>query len=55
MCEPLPFSMNSGVPPTDLKALTGLLTPPGKYFLAVLSGFYIVLINVFALIRPLRK
>jgi hypothetical protein len=26
--------MNKGVPPTDLKALTGELTPPGKSVLA---------------------
>src|SRR5580704_7672607 len=28
MCEPLPREMKSGVPPTALKARTGLLTPP---------------------------
>jgi hypothetical protein len=27
--------INNGVPPTDLKALTGEFTPPGKKFFAV--------------------
>src|ERR671917_924560 len=30
MVEPSPRSMNSGLPPTDRKARTGLLTPPGS-------------------------
>jgi hypothetical protein len=33
MRAPSPFFINKGVPPTDLKALTGELTPPGKNFL----------------------
>src|SRR5690606_28398513 len=32
--QPSPFSINKGTPCTDLKALTGEFTPPGKYCLA---------------------
>src|ERR1035437_2665529 len=37
--EPLPLTMKGGVPPTDLKARTGLSTPPGRYFWASLKSF----------------
>jgi hypothetical protein len=37
MRAPSPFLINNGVPPTDLKALTGELTPPGKNFLEAVN------------------
>jgi len=33
-CAPSPRAIKSGVPPTALKARTGLLTPPGKWAFA---------------------
>ena len=36
---PLAFLINGGVPPTDLKARTGELTPPGIICLARLNNF----------------
>ena len=39
MCEPFPFSINKGVPPTLLKARTGEFTPPGKNAFAFSNNF----------------
>src|SRR6187399_2294810 len=36
---PSPLSINNGVPPTEPKARTGELTPPGKYFFACSNNF----------------
>ena len=37
--HPSPFEINNGVPPTDLNALTGELTPPGNKLLAFEKSF----------------
>jgi hypothetical protein len=39
MREPRPRAMKRGVPPTPLKARTGLFTPPGKSSFAFAKSF----------------